>query len=99
MCYREALQAWRKEATTALTAGFLMEEFWWMTMEPVEVGGWRRLRGSFLIPSMKVKAVVLTQYGVRFADALVGRFADGPGDRFAKVFVGHSVEISPPEDK
>ena len=99
MCYREALQAWRKEATTALTAGFLMEEFWWMTMEPVEVGGWKRLRGSFLIPSMKEKAVALTQYGGRFADVLFGRFAVGPGDRFAKVFVGQSVEISPPEDK
>ena len=98
MCYREALQAWRREATTALTAGFLMEEFWWMTMEPVELGGWKRLRGSFLILMME-KAVALTQYGVRFADALVGRFADGPGDRFAKVFVGHSVEISPPEDR
>ena len=48
---------------------------------------------------MKEKAVALTQYGVRFADALVGRFADGPGDRFAKVLVGHSVEISPPEDR
>ena len=68
-------------------------------MELVEVGGWKRLRGSFLIPSMKEKAVALTQYCVRFAEALVGRFADGPGDRFAKVFVGHSVEISPPEDR
>ena len=67
-------------------------------MEPVELGGWKRLRGSFLILMME-KAVALTQYGVRFADALVGRFADGPGDRFAKVFVGHSVEISPPEDR
>ena len=99
MCYREALQAWRKEATKALIAGFLMEGFWWMTMGPVEVGGWKRLRGSFLIPSMKEEAVVLTQYSVRFADALVGRFADGPDDRFAKVLVGHSVEISPPEDR
>ena len=68
-------------------------------MEPVEVGGWKRIRGSFLIPSMKEKAVALTQYGAHFADALVGRFADEPGDRFAKVFVGHSVEISPPEDR
>ena len=68
-------------------------------MELVEVGGWKGLRGSFLIPSMKEKAVAVTQYGVRFADARVGRFADGPGDRFEKVLVGHSVEISPPEDK
>ena len=68
-------------------------------MGSVEVGGWKRLRGSFLIPSMKEKAVALTQYGARFADALVGRFADGPDGRFAKVLVGHSVEISPPEDR
>ena len=99
MYYREALQAWRREATTALTAGFLMEEFWWMTMELVEVAGWKRLRGSFLIPSMMERTVALAQYGARFADAIVGRFADGPGDRFAKVLVGHSVEISPPEDR
>ena len=68
-------------------------------MGSVEVGGWKRLRGSFLIPSMKEKAAVLTQYSARFADALVGRMADGPDDRFAKVLVGHSVEISPPEDR